>query len=399
MAQYRSIDRGAPQRGRRGTLVTLIVLASVVRVGGRSRASFCIEYQWWKDMGQIDTWFNMLAYGFAPLLAATLLAFGALWLAHARALKFAGTGLAEHPIYAWISSLGLLFVGYLIAAGSIETWTIVRYLAARGVPPEANAWRDSVFGLPLKFYLFDLPFYSDLRGYLLALVIVSVLVYWIAARGWQLRQRLPELSDLRQIDPSLFRLEGGLESRFLRGALVVFLLALALRFFLARYQMVYDDHGFMVGIDYVDLNFGLSLQWLAVVGCVAASVLVWLRRWILAASMAVSLVVLFAVPRLVDSFYVRPNEISIQRPFIGTHIHATRSAYGLEQRMTETEFTVHPNAPIDPALYKGTLDNVRLWDVGAFHNTITQIQALRPYYVFSDTDVDRYTINGDYREG
>src|ERR1035438_10266705 len=129
----------------------------------------------------------MLAYGFAPLLAATLIAFGVLWVAHARALKFAG---------------------YLIAAGSIETWTVVRYIGARGIPAEANAWHDSVFDLPLKFYLFDLPFYSDLRGYLLALVIVSVLVYWIAARGWQLRQRLPEIRDLRQIDPSLFRLEG-----------------------------------------------------------------------------------------------------------------------------------------------------------------------------------------------
>src|SRR5580704_10303544 len=397
MAQYR-IERGDPKRRSRGALVTLVVLAFIILLGARSLASFSIEYQWWKELGQLDTWFNMLAYGFVPMLAATLLAFGALWLAHARALKFAGTGLAEHPIYAWISSLGLLFVGYLIAAGSIDTWTIVRYLGARGVPPEANAWRDSVFGLPLKFYLFDLPFYSDLRGYLLALVIVSVLLYWVAARGWQLRHRLPELRDMRQIDPSFFRLEGGLESRFLRGALVVFLAALALRFFLGRYQMVYDDHGFMVGIDYVDLNFALPLQWLAIAACVAAALLVWLRRWILAASMAISLVVLFAVPRLVDSLYVRPNEISIQRPFIGTHIHATRSAYGLEQHMTETEFTVHPNAPIDPVAHKGTLDNVRLWDVGAFHNTITQIQSLRPYYVFSDTDVDRYTIDGDYRE-
>ena len=264
MAQYR-IERGAPKRRSRGALVTLIALAFIVLLGARSLASFSVEYQWWKELGQVDTWFNMLAYGFAPMLAATLLAFGALWLAHARALKFAGTGLAEHPIYAWLSSFALLFVGYLIAAGSIDTWTIVRYLGARAVAPEANAWRDSVFGLPLKFYLFDLPFYSDLRGYLLALVIVCVLVYWIAARGWQLRHRLPEMRDMRQIDPSFFRLEGGLESRFLRGALVIFLLALALRFFLARYEMVYDDHGFMVGIDYVDQNFALPLQWLVIV--------------------------------------------------------------------------------------------------------------------------------------
>jgi len=396
MAKY--IDRGSGKRGGHGARITIIVLAIAILLGARSLASFSIEYQWWKELGQIDTWLAMLAYGFAPLLAATLIAFGVLWVAHARALKFAGTGLSGHPLYGWISSAVLLFLGYLIAAGSIETWTVVRYLGARGIPAEATAWHDSVFGLPLRFYLFDLPFYSDLRGYLLALIIVSVLVYWIAARGWQLRFKLPEMGDMRQLDPSVFRLEGGLESRFLRGALVIFLMALSLRFFLARYQMVYDDHGFMVGVDYVDLNFALPLQWLAIVACLAAAALVWLRRWILAASMAVSLVVLFAVPKLVDALYVRPNEISIQRPFIGTHIHATRSAYGLEKRMTETEFKVHTNAPIDPAAHKGTLDNVRLWDVGAFHNTITQIQALRPYYVFSDTDVDRYTIDGAYRQ-
>jgi uncharacterized protein len=396
MVQY--IERGFKKRRSRATGVALIVAAIVILLGARSIASFSIEYQWWQELGQLDTWFSMLAYGFAPMVAATFIAFAALFVAHARALKFAGTGLAEHPLYAWISALGLLFAGYLVAAGSIDTWTVVRFAGARGMPLEANAWRDSVFGMPLRFYLFDLPFYSDLRAYLLALIIVCVLVYWIAARGWQLRYRLPEMRQMRELDPSFFRLEGGLESRFLRGALVVFLLALALRFFLARYQLVYDDHGFMVGIDYVDRNFALPLQWLVVAACIAAAALAWLRRWILAASMALSLVVLFAVPRLVDALYVRPNEILIQRPYIQTHIHATRSAYGLEQNTREIEFKVHTDAPIDPTQHKPIIDNVRLWDWRAFHDTITQIQALRPYYVFSDTDVDRYTIDGAYRE-
>jgi uncharacterized membrane protein (UPF0182 family) len=48
--------------------------------------------------------------------------------------------------------------------------------------------------------------------------------------------------------------------------------------------------------------------------------------------------------------------------------------------------------------HKPTLDNVRLWDWHAFHDTVTQIQALRPYYVFHDSDVDRYTIDGQYRQ-
>ena len=99
-----------------------------------------------------------------------------------------------------------------------------------------------------------------------------------------------------------------------------------------------------------------------------------------------------------SALYVRPNEISLQRPYIETHIHATRSAFGIEQRVKEVEFKARPEAPIDVAAHKPMLDNVRLWDTRAFHDTVTQIQALRPYYVFADTDVDRYTIDGQYRQ-
>ena len=184
-------------------------------------------------------------------------------------MKFADASLKENPTYAKISALGLLAVSYFIAAGAFDSWTVIRYLGARGLPAEATAWRDPVFGSPLSFYLFDLPFYSDLRGFLLALTIVCALVYWVTARGWQLRYRLPELGRGGEIDPRIFRLEGGLESKFLRGAAVVFLLALALRFFLGRYEMVWNDHGFMTGVDYVDEKIALPLQWLSIAACVA----------------------------------------------------------------------------------------------------------------------------------
>ena len=44
------------------------------------------------------------------------------------------------------------------------------------------------------------------------------------------------------------------------------------------------------------------------------------------------------------------------------------------------------------------LQNVRLWGMHAFNATITQIQALRPYYAFPETDVDRYFINGRIKQ-
>jgi hypothetical protein len=393
------IGRGRRGFGSRATRIAIFVILGLVLLSARVLAQYTIEIEWWKELGQFRTWLSILYYSMAPLTAATLLAFAALWIAHARALKFAGTSLGERPIYARISALALLLVGYLIAASSIDTWTVVRFAGSRGLPATATVWRDAIFQKPLSFYLFDLPFYLLLRSYVLALVIVCILVYWMAARGWQLRHKFGELQDARELDLTFLRLEGGLESRFLRGATVALLLAMALRFFLGRYEMLYNEHGtFLVGIDFVDLNFGLPLQWLLIVACLAAAVLVSMGRWILGASMALALVVAFIVPPAVSALYVRPNEISLQRPYIQTHIHATRSAYGLEQRVREVEFKAQPEAPIDVVHHKSTLDNVRLWDWHAFHDTVTQIQALRPYYVFHDSDVDRYTIDGQYRQ-
>ncbi len=390
---------GGRARRSPATRITLIVIALLLLLGARSIASFAIDYQWWKEMGQLQTWFSLLTYSVAPLVAATLLAFVVLWLAHARALKFAGTGLSDHPIYARVSTLAFLLLGYLIAASSVDTWTVVRFAGSRGLPAAVSTWHDAVFQKPLSFYLFDLPFYLLLRSYVLALAIFCILVYWIAARGWQLRYRLPQLRESPEFDPSVLRLEGGLESRFLRGAAVVLLVAIALRFFLARYEMVYNEHGtFLVGIDYVDRNIGIPLQWLVIFACLAAAALLWTGRWLLAGSMALALVVAFIVPRAVGALYVRPNEISLERPYIDAHIHATRSAYGLEQHAREVEFKARPEGPIDVTHNQLTLDNVRLWDWRAFHDTITQIQALRPYYVFQGADVDRYTIDGQYRQ-
>ena len=379
--------------------ITLIVLAVFLLFGLRSFAGYAIEIEWWKELGQLNTWFSMLYYAIAPVAAATLLAFVALWISHARALKFAGTRLGAHPLYARITTLALLGISWFAASAFIDTWTVVRFAGSRGLPAATTAWHDTVFNLPLSFYLFDLPFYSLLREYLLAVIILCILLYWVVARAWQLRYKLPELRDARELDPSFLKLEGGLESRFLRGAGVVLLLAFALKFFLGRYQMVYNQHGsFLVGVDYVDQNIGLPLQWLVIVACLLAAIFVGLGRWRLAALMAVSLVINIAVPGLVSALYVRPNEISLQRPYIQSHIHATRSAFDLEKNVQEIEFKARPEAPIDSEAHKQTLDNVRLWDTHAFHDTVTQIQALRPYYVFKDADVDRYTIDGQYRQ-
>ena len=48
-------------------------------------AQYTIEIEWWKELGQFRTWLSMIYYSTAPLTAATLLAFAALWVTQTRA--------------------------------------------------------------------------------------------------------------------------------------------------------------------------------------------------------------------------------------------------------------------------------------------------------------------------
>jgi uncharacterized membrane protein (UPF0182 family) len=386
-----------PRRVRRIPIIGLVVTALVALFLVRWGASLLIDYSWWKEIGQVHTWIDYYSYQTVPVAIGILVAAFVLWLAHGRAVKFAGASLRDHPLYSKLTLLGALFLGWLIAAANIDNWTIMRYIGSRSLPAAANAWHDPIFSLPLHFYLFDLPFWESLREYVLVLTIASIVVYWVCARGWQLKYQFPDLNP-QQLDLRFLRLTGGLESKYLRGAGAVFLLAMAVKYFLGRYEMVWNEHSFMTGVDYTDATVGLPLQWLLIIAAIAAAVLVVLSRWIPAASMLLALPIAGIVPAIFSSIYVKPNEISLEAPYIDAHIRATRTAYGLESKVKEIDFQTSPEATLDETKHKVLLDNVRLWDWKPFHDTVSQTQALRPYYVFNDTDVDRYPINGQARQ-
>jgi len=392
------LESGRPHSGKAAGLSLLAVLALFLLLGGSGWASgLLIQYSWWKEMGQVETWFNLYAYSTLPVAGATLLAWIVLLVAHARGVHFAGGRTSDYPVYSRLSSLALLFVSFVAADASIDNWTVLRFAGSRNLTGQGT-FHDPVFGKPATFYLFDLPFWTDLRGYLFALVVLAILVHWITARGWQLRFRFPDMQG-GAIDISMFRLPGGLESRFLSVASAFFLVALACRYYLNRFEMVWNQHKFMVGIDYTDEHFALPMYWVAIGALLAGALLVLGRRWIAAALVSGgSILPLNVAPGLAGSILVKPNEISLERPYITAHIEATRSAYGLSAKVREIEVKTTPNAAIDVPKNGALLDNVRLWDWRPFHDTVTQMQALRPYYAFHDTDVDRYTIDGQYRQ-
>jgi uncharacterized protein len=389
--------RGLGTRGPRRGLVIILISALLLIIGARAIAGTIIDFEWWKEMGQVETWTSLIVYGTLPVLAAGLLLFAVLWIAHARGMKSAGTALGRHPTYAKVATLGLLLLSLLLGRGAIDSWTIVRYVGSRGVA-ESVSWADPIFGHPLRFYLFDLPFYRDLLALLLVLAATALLVHWLTARVWGLSG---DIDRLRQGEVQLRLqdlLEDALRSNFARIAAVVFLAGLAAHFYLARYELLYSEHGFLTGMDWVDAHVRLPIQWLLIVTCLVSAAFVLAGRWMWIGLIVVVLFLRAVVPAAVAGLYVRPNELVLEKPYIEHHLAATRNGFGLETKVREVQYPARIDAPIEVSTHRQLFENVRLWDWRAFHDTMSQIQALRQYFVFPDIDVDRYTVEGRQRQ-
>ncbi|MGA2711738.1 MAG: UPF0182 family protein [Bryobacteraceae bacterium] len=378
-------------------MAVLLALIPVLMIA----AHFTIEYNWWKENGQVETWLRILKYSIGSVVAGALIAFIALSVAHGQGLRFAGINRRDFPPYLGLVPLVLAVVSILFASASIDYWTIMRFLGSRKLELARDAWRDQVFSRPLPFYLFDLPFYSNMLTFVFVLAILCALVFWVTARGCQLAQGFDGAHSQGSPDlqPRTLLLPGATRAGFVRVIAVILLLGAAAGVFLGNYKLLFNSHAFMTGADYVDARVTLPLRWLFIIATLAAVPLVWASRYKKALFLLTTvLVVQLVPPGIVRVAYVRPNEISIERPYIERHIQATVAAFGLNRRATERPFTPSAQELPDAGQNESLLDNIRLWDLRAYNETITQIQALRPYYTFADTDVDRYFINGHIKQ-
>src|SRR6202008_2573566 len=121
------------------------------------------------------------------------------------------------------------------------------------------------------------------------------------------------------------------------------------------------------------------------VAVLAAVPLAWTSKYKKAIALIAAVFALeLALPAIVRAVYVRPNEISIERPYIERHIQATRAAFGLDRNATERTFTTPGQEAVYPVQDAPLLNNVRFGALRAYGATIAQIQALRPYYTFPD---------------
>ncbi len=392
-------------QGRRNWLLVAVATVVALLLGSRYLADTWIDYQWWQEMRQLDTWLNQVLYGTVPVLLVFVLLCLVFWtalrLGLRRPVETRVFGMISRGLVVKLAMLALAVLAFLVANATVDNWTVVRFLGGLKSTPSPSEYVDPIFHRPLHFYFFTLPFAHMLLTLVVTTTIITLLIYAVASNA----ERLANQSQLMSFPSSIsFEFEGIrwsdlLDSLFVRLGVALLLFGMAVKTYFDRFGLLLNDHGqYLVGVDWLGDHIVLPLMWAVLIAYTAAALLVMAKRVKLALVLLIGvLVIRFLVPTAIESFYVRPNELALEKPFIQDHINATRAAFGLNKNVTETQVPAEAEIPLDYASHKALLDNVRLWDWRAFHDTISQIQPLRPY-VYENTDVDRYQIDGNIRQ-
>jgi uncharacterized protein len=306
------------------------------------------------------------------------------------------TGLLVYPLPVTAAiALGLSLQLSLILIGH---WTtVLKFLS-----PSPLGQTEPLFAQDIGFYLFSLPFWELLQFQLLALGLASFL-------GVGLIYLLSADSLSQGYFPGLNRAQ----KRHLQGLAGLLLLAIALGYWLNRYQLLYAHRGVVFGAGYTDTH--LTLPLLTVLAAIAFGLGLGLLilslfrpsksffslmadRWGwlgLAGFVLGAELCLLSLPATLQTLKVLPNELQTELPYLQRNIEFTRRGFGLDG-IRARPFDPQPNLSAariqanDP-----TIRNIRLWDSRPLLETNQQLQQLRPYYRFAQAFIDRYRLKTD----
>jgi hypothetical protein len=402
-----TIDWPPPRKPRpRGRLLLLALLA-ILFLGGGTTLSYYVDALWYGSLGYAEVFWKTLNLQASVFTFFTVATFAVIYGAF-HAVKPAGLGelaglpivingqpikLPVEPVLKIAAFGGSAIIALATGAGLMAEWpTLALYWYA----PPPSGLVDPILGKPLTFYLFTLPAWQLVSGWLMTLAIVvgAVSAVFIAIT-----------SGTRLIGG---RRDSGTSAwRGLSLAVATALAVLALRTYLGRFERLFDDHTIFSGATYTDAHITLTGTLvvcaalllgsaMALVNAVAAPRIRWLIASVVPAAIAFLGVGLLGW--YVTSFIVKPNELVKEAPYIGHNIEMTRRAYALD-RIAQQPFPAESGVEaVDAAHNQATLQNIRLWDWRALQDTLRQIQEIRTYYDFPDIDIDRYQVDGSVRQ-
>lgn len=362
------------------------------------------DWLWFSSLGLRSVYSTVLFTRVWLFIAGLALSGAALWLSYYAAFRYAwGESVFRFSLTTiqWIRLS--LIVGAVVMGGFIA-FTFASSLANQYgnfllfMNAAEFGMEDPQFGNDVGFYTFTLPALHTVQGWLMGLAIVTI----VTTAGLYML-----IFSARGINPVIGT--GARTQLALSGAGLM--VTIAFGHFLDRYETLFSPAGAVTGATYADVNARLpALLALTVIALLSAGIMLYAAR---IANLRQSLRLIFAAfglwliagvvaglgwPALTQRLAVAPSELQRERPYIERNIEWTRRGFDLGRIDTRSydvrEETLAEGVTQSPE----TIRNIRLWDPRPLEAVLNQLQHLRLYYSFLDVDVDRYVVDGSYRQ-
>nr|WP_321501178.1 UPF0182 family protein [uncultured Dethiosulfovibrio sp.] len=399
-------DRPAPPKLKLPVSKPVLILLAIFAVTTlivQASAGFLTDLYWFQARGLTSVFWTRILPQWGLMVVASAAAFVALFGSFRLALKRA----AQIPLPEEISRMLPLrasFAGILVLLAAL----VLAFISGNGVRDQweialkfihgtAFGTTDPIFGNDIGFYVFSLPFYRLFQTWLMQLLFLclagSAAIYVLTL--------LPKSQIERRIDVP----------RPVKAHVLTLAALMALNwsfsYWLQRFYLLYSPRGVAFGASYTDIHADLlALNVMMVLSAIVAVLLIigiskktWKYSAGVVGALFLSGILLRGIyPEIIQKYVVVPNELSKETPYIQHNIDGTTQAYGLDKltvlnvdpkdRVTEADIEADPE----------TLANVRLWEQAPLLRNYKQLQEIRSYYNFGKAHIDRYWIDGHYRQ-
>jgi len=399
--------RGLKKNQRRGALVPTLVVLAVIAVAIVILAQFWTEWLWFDQIGFLQVlrtrWVVkalLFVIGGAVMGAGV---WASIYIAWRHRPIYAPSTPQQVVLDRYRASLEPLrkiimigapiLIGLFAGASLASQWeTVLLWINA-----EPFNQADPQFGMDISFFVFSLPWWKYVTGFLMAVVAIAAIA---GAATHYLYGGI--------------RIGGGGEplTRTARLHLAIlaaaFTLLIGVNYWLDRYSLLSKGGGKFDGATYSDIHAVLPAKgilagisvFVALLFIAAAFRSDWKLPALGVGLMVLSgLVVGAAYPALIQRFQVEPNAQQLEKPFIQRNIDATLFAYGMED-VEVTRYEAKTDAE-EGALRKDAeaTASIRLLDPTIVSPSFRQLQQNKQYYNFPDTlAVDRYTVGDEKRD-
>ncbi len=382
------IFKGRTSKGIFYAVLWLVILAFLFILG----TNFAAKVLEIGEIGYLDVYFKNLSTG----IVTGIISFGILFVVFAvnlfilrkNLIKIWGTpSIMSSPKSPFIISFAFSIVLAIVVTLKIYPLYLQYYSSL----PFGSV--DPIIGQDIGYYVFQRPFLSEtceaIQLVLLFQIVYSFVIYSISY-----------LKTDFLMYKELFK-ESCILNHLLTDVTVYFI-SLAISFKFTAESILFGEFGTLSGAGFTEVMVWQNYYRIApfvLIFVIVVSFILLKRGKLRHTAITLSCVPAFWIATLlvatvVQLWFVKPYEVSMQRYYINHNMNATKAAFNLEN-VEMREFDADDDLTLsDLAENSKTIENIRITDINQTLVATNSLQSLRSFYTFTDTDIIPYDIGG-----